>query len=248
MGRCALCVFVFLLTAIPASAQFASEHGRREALQHYREGQQLLAAEKFALAADAFQRAINHDRLLTLAHYGQGQAYMALRRFPSAIRAFTECREAFRTLHALSETERRRVENRRQDEMRAVRDAGGRAEPHAIQLELYLSNLERVRTGLDAGFHPPAFLSLSLGSAYFRSGRLEDAEREWKAAVDADSRFGEGYNNLAALYAMTGRKAEAAAAVDAAETSGFRVHPQLKEDIRALTVPEYQSGRAADVR
>ena len=248
MGRWALCVFVFLLTALPASAQFANEHDRREAVRHYSDGQQLLAAEKFTLAADAFQRAIDSDRLLTLAHYGQGQAYMALRRFSSAIRAFTQCREAFRTLHALSASERGRVENRRQDEMRAVRDAGGQATAHTVPLELYLSSLERVRTGASLPFQTPAFVSLSLGSAYFRSGQLEDAEREWKAAVEADSRFGEGYNNLAALYAMTGRKAEAVAAVDAAEASGFRVHPQLKEDIRAITVPEYQSGRAGDVR
>jgi Flp pilus assembly protein TadD len=173
---------------------------------------------------------------------------MALRRFPSAIRAFTECREAFRTLHALSETERGRVEDQRHDEMRAVRDAGARGATHAVQLELYLGSLERGRTALSVAFQPPSFVSLSLGSAYFRSGQLEDAERAWKAAVEADSRFGEGYNNLAALYAMSGRKAEAEAAVDAAEANGFRVHPQLKEDIRALTTPEYQSGRAADVR
>ena len=81
---------------------------------------------------------------------------------------------------------------------------------------------------------PPAFVSLSLGSAHFRSGQLEDAEREWKAAVAADPRFGEAHNNLAALFAMSGRRQEAEAEVRAAERDGYRVHPQLKEDIRRL--------------
>ena len=77
-------------------------------------------------------------------------------------------------------------------------------------------------------------MSLALGSAYFRSGRLADAEREWKAAVDVNARLGEAHNNLAALDAMTGRKKEADAAVRAAERAGFAVHPRLKDDIRAL--------------
>ena len=36
----------------------------------------------------------------------------------------------------------------------------------------------------------PAWVSLSLGSAYFRSGKLADAEREYKAAIAADPTIG----------------------------------------------------------
>jgi tetratricopeptide (TPR) repeat protein len=50
---------------------------------------------------------------------------------------------------------------------------------------------------------------------------------------------------FAALYAMTARKQQAEEAVLAAERSGFRVNPQLKQDITSL---EYQSARAADGR
>jgi Flp pilus assembly protein TadD len=81
---------------------------------------------------------------------------------------------------------------------------------------------------------PPAELSLALGSAYFRSGDLVAAEREWKTAVSVNKRLGEAHNNLAALYAMTGRKAEAQQAVKNAERSGFRVNPNLKADIQRL--------------
>ncbi len=41
--------------------------------------------------------------------------------------------------------------------------------------------------------------------------------------------------HLAALYAVSGRKKEAEAAVRAAEQAGYRVHPQLKEDIRRMS-------------
>jgi len=50
-----------------------------------------------------------------------------------------------------------------------------------------------------------------------------------------NSKLGEAHNNLAVLYMQTGRKAEAEEAVKAAERARFRVHPQLKEDIRKMT-------------
>jgi Flp pilus assembly protein TadD len=81
----------------------------------------------------------------------------------------------------------------------------------------------------------PAELSLALGSAYFRSGDLVSAEHAWKTAVVSNSRLGEAHNNLAALYAMTGRKREAEDAVKQAEKSGFQVNPRLKSDIQALS-------------
>jgi Flp pilus assembly protein TadD len=77
----------------------------------------------------------------------------------------------------------------------------------------------------------PAFVSLALGSAYFRFGKLEDAEREYKAALEVDPRAGEAHSNLAVVYLETGRYADAERAVVAAEKAGFTVHPQLKQDI-----------------
>jgi Flp pilus assembly protein TadD len=82
---------------------------------------------------------------------------------------------------------------------------------------------------------PPGEVSLALGSAYFRNGQREDAEREWKAAVDANSSLGEAHNNLAVVYMMSGRKKEAEEAVKAAERAGFRVNPQLKADIKNMS-------------
>jgi Flp pilus assembly protein TadD len=75
------------------------------------------------------------------------------------------------------------------------------------------------------------FVSLALGSAYFRSERFADAEREYKAAAAADPKAGEAHNNLAALYLQTGRIDEAEKEVKAAEKTGFKVNPLLKDDV-----------------
>ena len=79
----------------------------------------------------------------------------------------------------------------------------------------------------------PAGLSMALGSAYFRLSRLEDAEREYLAAIDVRPAFGEAHSNLAALYLVTGRIRQADGEVQLAEKAGFKVNPQLKADIRS---------------
>ena len=78
----------------------------------------------------------------------------------------------------------------------------------------------------------PPWVRLSLGSAYFRSGRMADAEREYKAAIAADGKFGEAHSNLAVVYLETGRIADADAALRAAKKAGFKVNPQLEQAIK----------------
>ena len=78
----------------------------------------------------------------------------------------------------------------------------------------------------------PSFVSLSLGSAYFRAEQLEDAERAYRAAIRSDPKGAESHNNLAVLYLLTNRPKEAEAEIKAAEKSGFRVNPELKEQVR----------------
>jgi Flp pilus assembly protein TadD len=78
----------------------------------------------------------------------------------------------------------------------------------------------------------PAFVSLSLGSAHFRSGNLPAAETAWLETVAANPRVGEAHNNLAVVYLETGRFDEAERAVTSAERAAFRVSPDLKQEIR----------------
>jgi tetratricopeptide (TPR) repeat protein len=78
----------------------------------------------------------------------------------------------------------------------------------------------------------PAFVYVGLGSAFFRLEQWSDAEREYRAAIAADPKTGEAYNNLAVVYLMTGRYTEADRAVQDAEKAGYKVAPGLKEDIK----------------
>jgi Flp pilus assembly protein TadD len=72
---------------------------------------------------------------------------------------------------------------------------------------------------------------LALGGAHYRNGDAPRAEYYWREAVRIDDSLGEAWNNLAAVYASTGRKDAAESAVVQAERAGYRVNPRLKEEI-----------------
>lgn len=221
-----------------SAGQLADDVSRQQALAFYRAGQEFMSAEQFEKAADAFTSAIQKDHLLVMAHYGLGQAHMSLKRFASAGVAYRGCLEAMSTLHDLSTRHQFDVNRQRDEQIREIRqeiaDVKELSPLKRSVLEQRLRSLEQEKQEYAGPFRPPAFVLLALGSAYFRSGDLDGAELQWKAAVDADKKLGEAHNNLAALYAMGHRKAEAEAAVKAAEKAGFPVHPGLKNQIKAL--------------
>jgi tetratricopeptide (TPR) repeat protein len=220
---------------------------RQMALERYRGGQQLLLRDDFGGAADEFQAAIQLDPSLALAHYGLGQSYMGLKSYVQAIHAFTRCREAYVELTASAADREARFNQWIEDEIRGLKDTqrqiearlrqqGGvgnsplqRALGQVIQR---LNQLEHLRQRQDHGQEPPAGVSLALGSAYLRSGRMDDAEREYLAALAGNPRMGEAHNNLAYVYMVTGRLAEAERALKLAEKNGFRVKPDFKEELK----------------
>lgn len=59
----------------------------------------------------------------------------------------------------------------------------------------------------------------------------------YKAALAVDPKFGEAHSNLAVVYLMSGRYEQAEEEVQAAEKAGFRVNPNLKDDIRKKKAP-----------
>ena len=228
---------VFVTAGVLTAQQLADAQSRREAIQHYRIGQEFFTGEKFDRAAEEFTKATAKDPLFTLAYYQAGQSYMNLKRYASAIQAFTRCIESTRTLYGLAETNRFAVEKQRDDEVREMRETVRVLQQSghpllAARAEQHLLDLDKQRSSVSTGYRPPAEVLLSLGSAYFRSGDRDAAETEWKAAVEVNGKLGEGHNNLAVVYLQTGRYAEADAEIKAAEKSGFRVNPQLKEDVK----------------
>lgn len=243
--RVAGAALAVMLATGAAAQQLAEEGDRREARRHYRAGQELLYAEAWEKAAAEFQAAIRLDPLLTLAYYGLGQANMGLKNYPAAIRAFIGCREAFHNIAKLQTSNKLAVDRLRDDELRELRDSLSliQGSSSAIKyinpltlerLQSRIRDLEKERQRPSTRpFQTPAEVSLALGSAYFRSGALEDAEREYRAAIDVNPKLGEAHNNLAVVCMMTGRLDEAEQEVKLAEKSGFKVHPQFKQDLKA---------------
>jgi Tfp pilus assembly protein PilF len=235
-ARVALLVLTF--TSSLFAQGLADDQSRRQALDLYRKGQEYMTAERFELAAESYTAAIDKDPLLSVAHYQLGQAYMNLKRYGSAIQAYKGCMNALARLHALEESSKFQVDKMREEEIRELRVEINQVKAVSPLkrevLEQRLHALESQRADYRADFHPPAFVLLALGSAYFRNGELAPAEEQWEAAVTADSKYGEAHNNLAVVYMMTKRKKEAEEAIKAAEKSGFRVNPQLKEDIKTM--------------
>jgi tetratricopeptide (TPR) repeat protein len=232
-----------LALAGPAAAQIVSDHDRQLALRHYRSGEQALQQEAFDQAEREFQEAGRLDPLLELAHYGLGQVYMATRRYPLAVRAYEKCREVFETNGALAMQNEAAYEQRLRDQITALEDARRSLETGVVRSRNAFASVQRLQIQItelktqlnrkpDQAPPVPAWISLALGSAYFRTSAMPEAEREYRAAIAADPKLGEAHNNLAVVLLLTGRPADAEQSLTAAERAGFQVNPQLKDDIK----------------
>ncbi|MET0552330.1 MAG: tetratricopeptide repeat protein [Vicinamibacteria bacterium] len=225
---------------------------RLQAEQHLKAGQEFLASERYEQALASFQQAIKLDPLMIMAHYGAGQSHMALKDYTSAVTSFERARSAFKERSADIISIRLENDRAREDRIIVLKDkirenqerslspnstAARERDRRTQEWEMEIQRLQRVER-IGTALELPAGLSLALGSAYFRSGQLKDAEREYRAAIDVQPKLGEPRNNLAVVLLLTGRPADANAQVKLAEKSGFKVPPGLKQDIdKALAVP-----------
>jgi len=244
-GMIAATVATLLTAGISGGAEI-SDKAHREALEHYRAGASFLDGEDFTQAEREFRAAVALDPLLVLAHYGLGQAYMSAKDYPSAVRAFTGAREAFLQAAAVAANDAVKSDRQRDEEIRELRDemrqiqsretqmlARGQQPQNAIlRIESRIKDLETFKQKAVGGvIEVPAEFSLALGSAYFRTGALTDAQREYEAALRVRPRFGEAHNNLAVVYMLEGKIQDADLQLNEAEKAGFHVNPQLKADL-----------------
>ncbi len=225
----------------------------QRAQQHDRAGWTRVDAKDFDGAARAFEAALQIYPEYADALHGLGEARMALKQYDAAASALERCRDSYARA-GTQDAEHRLLANRaREDQLRMLRQrlatlestsaqpaAGGGGGGPAGNAEL-LDVKQQIRE-IQADREPgpvtgqpapvPAFVSLALGSAYFRLERLGDAEREFRAAVAVEPRFGEAHSNLALVCLLTGRAAEAQEHVRIAEEAKFKVNPELKRQIR----------------
>ena len=233
-------VVVALLVAHTAFAQ--PEQLRQRARPQYEQGLDQMRQEAFDAAAKSFEAAVAIDDSFDMAYYMLGRAHMARKQYAAAVYALVKCRNLHQAAVSgdfanMQERERLRRE-RLQDLDRLI--SGLQLVPQTTRIQEQIRQLEERKRqiqdldrarGLDSTRAVPGFVSLSLGSAYFRSGNLPEAEKAYVAAVAADPKIGEAHNNLAVVYMETGRYAEAEQAVRAAEKAGVKVSPELKDEI-----------------
>lgn len=240
-----LCVALvaFVATVSPAPGQTPGD--RQKARIANKAGWDYMRAEAFEKAVTAFQQSIELDPSFEMSFYGLGRAHLALKQFVSATSALSRCRDLYIAQVGRQFTNQQEAQRYRQDRITeldelirqlqsapqtaAVQDQLRQVQEQKRQIQEFITRGNNSMT-ITSGV--PAWVSLSLGSALFRSGKLADAETEYKAAISADPRSGEAHNNLAVVYLETNRVNEALASINAAKKTGFKVNPELEKTIR----------------
>jgi tetratricopeptide (TPR) repeat protein len=234
---------IALSVAVVFSSTAALAQTDPNARVHYRTGLQLMSSEHWDSAAESFMRAIDLDPKFALAHYWLGRARIAGAKYVAAIAALQRCRELFLQELGTRASDQLAANTRRQDRLREIRElirerqrgrqtaATERVIMHLEMLEHDIESQQSSGSSMDFKLAVPAFVSLSLGSAYFRKGDLGPAEEHYRAAIAANPKMGEAHNNLAVVLLTTGRPEDASKSIKDAERYGYRVNPQLKKDI-----------------
>src|SRR5687768_12376268 len=177
-------LFLALLLFLVPGIENATAQDRTRDVQHLRAGQNALQREQWEEAEREFKRAIELDPLLELAHYGLGQTYMATKRYVEAVRAYVATRDAFHSAVGEQITNRVAAEQRLDDQIRALRDQRRAIESGRVrtstsanvtsvlaQIDDQIRQLESMRRRDSSTGAPitPAYISVALGSAYFRN-------------------------------------------------------------------------------
>ena len=241
---------MLIIAAMTAAVSGQIPQSRERAKVPYDAGLEELRREALDAAVKSFQAAVEIDPGFEMAHYMLGRTLLSQRQYASAVLSL----EKARTIYAAQGTEQFTNKQERQrvlreriahiDELIEVlrasatsadnKQRGPSLQEQARQYEERKRQLQDMMRNddLNPARAVPGYVSLSLGSAYFRAGRTADAERAYLAAVTADPRIGEAHNNLAVIYMETGRIEDAERAVQAAEKAGLKVNPALKEEIK----------------
>jgi tetratricopeptide (TPR) repeat protein len=181
---------VLILCSVVSLAGQPSNVSRERAMAPYRQGLEYLRTEAWDNAVTAFQQAIDTDNTFELAYYGLGRARMPQRRYAEAIVAFTRCRDLFMAQVGRKFSTRHDAQRYRQDRLNEIDELIRQYQqgPLSIRAQDAIRQLEQqkrdIREQFDRGMNitienaVPAYVSLALGSAFFRSEQFADAERE----------------------------------------------------------------------
>jgi len=239
-------IVFFLVATVSITAQSPTDRAR--AREQNKLGWDYMKGEKFEEAVKAFQSAVETDPSFEMPWYGLGRAHLALKQFVSAASALTRCRDLYLAQVGRQFTSQQEAQRFRNDRITEIDEMIRQVQsgPQTMQRQDQLRQLQEQRRQLQdiiargnnftIDNAVPAWVSLSLGSAYFRAGKIADAEREYKATIAADNKSGEAHNNLAVVYLETERFADALNSINAAKRTGFKVNPELEKAIRSKQI------------
>lgn len=247
-----------LLIALALCSPFAGSYAqsaidntlRDRAQSPYEAGVAHLRNEAFEAALKAFQQAVEIDPSFDMAYYMLGRTHMAMRNYVPATVALSRSRDLFQadsTRQFTNKQQRQQLTRDRIRDLDQLIENTLRAADLPANVTRRYSMLQDVRLyeerkrqlqdrdrddALQSTTAVPAFVSLALGSAYFRSGKLQEAEQAYLATIAVDPKVGEAHNNLAVVYMETGRYDQAEKSVKAAEKAGLKVQQALKDEIK----------------
>ena len=196
----------FLIVVTPRAEQGTV---RQQAQEPYTAGLEQMRTEAFDAAARSFQAAIKIDPTFEMAYYMLGRVQLVQRNYVAATLSLNKARELYIADSSTQSENRQERQRERRDQVAELNDLitalQARPTQNYTTREQIRHNQERIRQIEDADrsadLSPekavPAFVSLSLGSAYFRSGKLNEAETAYRAAIAADPRVAEAHVNLA---------------------------------------------------
>ncbi len=237
-------LMALLVLSAPLAAQTLSAAERDRARNHNRMGWDALRSEQYPAAIKSFQAAIEIRPDYEYAYYGLGRTYLASRRFVEAITVLERCRDLYKAQGSRQFSNIQDAQRYREDRVLEIDEQIRllRTGPQTVATQDLARQYDTVKRdlqdsirrdqGLTIDATVPPFVLLSLGSAYFRSNRMLDAEREYRAAIDGDPRLGEAHNNLAVVYLESGKYEDAHKSLQAAKKAGFRVNPELEKAIK----------------
>jgi tetratricopeptide (TPR) repeat protein len=248
----ALFVLVGLLSLQTPAPRATLTPDLQRAQQHDRAGWTRIEAKDFDGAVQAFEAALQIYAEYADALHGLGKARMALKQYDAAVRALERCRDSYARVGTQDAEQRLLANTARENQLAVLRrrlaDLEGPSAPspsgragapstssEVLDLKQQIRTIQGEREPGPVTGQPsavPSFVSLALGSAYFRLDRVADAEREFRAAIAVDPKLGEAHSNLALVCLLTGRAAEAQEHVRIAEEAKFKVNPELKRQIR----------------
>ena len=238
---------VLILQAPAARAPLSPDLKRAQ--QHGTRGWTKVDARDYTGAVRDFEAALQIYAEYADALHGLGKARMALKDYEGAARALEGARDSY-SRSGTQAAEYRLLANRaKDDQLRLLRQrladlenasgsnsgAANLGTTELLNLKQQIRDLQGDRDAGPSTGEPraiPPFISLALGSAYFRLDRLDDAERQFRAAIAVDPKFGEAHSNLALVCLLTGRPKDAQTHVQIAEEARFKVNPELKRQIR----------------